>query len=80
MHDTIEMFSERLGELREIYERDVRPSVHSNRRSDLRKASDELFSKLSDVIREAALMASGRRLAPEAMRETCGAGLREIFG
>src|SRR5262245_26871881 len=56
IHDTIEMFSERVGQLRELYENHVRLAIHANRVAELRKAPDALFGKLNDAIREAALV------------------------
>jgi hypothetical protein len=34
---------------------------------------------VDDVVREAALMAAGRKLSGEAIVERCRAGLKEIF-
>ena len=79
MHDTIELFSEHLGELREIYTQVIQPQLHANRATELSKAADGLFRKVNDAIREAALMAAGRKLGAEALAETCHAGLKEIF-
>jgi Nucleotidyltransferase len=80
VHDTIELFSEHLGELSGIYEADVRPRLHANRIAELTKAGGELFGTVNDTIREAALMASGRKVSAETLAETCRAGLKEIFG
>jgi hypothetical protein len=79
VHDTIELFSEHLGELREIYAKDIRPHLHGNRVSELSKAPDGLFGRVNDTIREAALMATGRTLRAEALAETARAGLKEIL-
>jgi hypothetical protein len=79
VHDTIELFSEHLRELCGIYETDVKPRLHANRISELTKAGDGLFGKVNDTIREAALMASGRKVSAETLAETCRAGLKEIF-
>jgi hypothetical protein len=79
MHDTIEVFSEHLGELREIYTKEVAPRLHANRRADLGKAPDLLFGRVNDTIREAALMAAGRTLSAERLAESGRAGLKEIF-
>lgn len=80
IHDTIEMFSDKLGELRGLYENEVRPMVHPNQVRELLKAPREIFGNLSDSIREAAVMAGDRKLDPEALRETCERGLKEILG
>lgn len=79
MHDTIELFSEHLRELCGIYETDVRPRLHANRIAELTKARDGLFGKVNDTIREAALMASGRKVSAETLADTCRAGLKVIF-
>jgi Nucleotidyltransferase len=79
MHDTIDVFSEHLGELRRIYSKEVRPQFHARRAMELTAAGDGLFGKVNDTIREAALMAAGRKLSAEALAETSRAGLKEIF-
>jgi len=79
VHDTIELFSEHLGEVHEIYAKEILPRLHVNRRAELSTAGDGLFGKVNDTIREAALMAAGRKLGAEALAETCRAGLKEIF-
>jgi hypothetical protein len=80
VHDTIESFSEHLGELSGINETDIRPRLHANRIAELTEAGGELFGKVNDTIREAALIASGRKVSAETLAETCRAGLKEIFG
>jgi hypothetical protein len=80
MHDTIEMFSEHLGELCEIFTNNIQPALHVRRNAELAGAAEGLFGKVHDSIREAVLMAAGRRLSAEALAETSRAGLREIFG
>jgi hypothetical protein len=79
MHDTIELFSEHLGELREIFAKDVLPTLHTRRIAELTGAADDLFGNVEDTIREAVLMATGRKLSPERLAETARAGLKEIF-
>jgi hypothetical protein len=79
LHDTVDVFSEHLEELREIYSKEVRPRLHARRVSELTQAGEGLYGKVNDTIREAALMATGRRLSAEALAETGRAGLNEIF-
>ena len=79
IHDTIEVFSESLEELQKIFGQDVTPKLHPRRRADLESAADFLFGKIDDTIREAALMAVGRKMTAERLAETSRAGLREIF-
>jgi hypothetical protein len=80
MHDTVEVFSESLDELRQIFRNDIVPQLHSRKVTELEQASDSLFGKVDDAIREASLMAFGRRLSPARLAETARAGLTEIFG
>ena len=79
MHDTIELFSEHLGELGEIYTKEIQPTLHARRTAELTGAADGLFGDVDDTIREAVLMATGRKLSPERLAETARAGLKEIF-
>jgi hypothetical protein len=79
IHDTIEVFSESLGELQTIYQNDVAPKLHPRRRAEIEGAAGKHFGKVDDRIREAALMAAGRKLSPERLAETARAGLKEIF-
>ena len=79
IHDTIEVFSESLEELRNIFQTDVAPKLHPRRRAGLEGAADKLFGKVDDTIREASRMAAGRKLSPERLAESSRAGLGEIF-
>jgi hypothetical protein len=78
-HDTIELFSEHLDELQKIYRTILQSKLHRNRSAELRDAADRLFGRVTDTVREAALMATGRHLDPEALAETSRAGLQVIF-
>jgi len=80
MHDTIEVFSENLDELQNLSRNHVAPKLHARRIAELQGAQERLFGKVDDTIREAALMAAGRKLSPERLAETAQAGLKEIFG
>lgn len=80
MHDTVEVFSESLDELQKIFRKDVAPKLHPRRVGELEGSADKLFGKVEDTTREAALMATGRKLSPERLAETTQAGLNEIFG
>lgn len=80
IHDTVEMFSDRLGELRETFEKEVRTQLHARRVRELSHAADKFFGNVNDCIRNAARMAVGRQLGAEALMETVRAGVGEIFG
>jgi hypothetical protein len=62
-----------------LFTKDIQPTLHARRNMELTGAADSLFGKVDDTIREAALMAAGRRLSAEALAETSRAGLREIL-
>jgi hypothetical protein len=79
MHDTVEVFSEVLAELRQIFRNDMVPRLHPRRVAELEQAADRLFGKVDDPIREASLMATGRTVNPQRLAETAQAGLKEIF-
>jgi hypothetical protein len=79
IHDTIEAFSGNLAELRQTFATDIRSHLHRNRVRELTSAADVLFENVNDTIREAAFMATGRKLTGETIIEMCRAGLKEIF-
>ena len=79
-HDTIEVFSETLDELQKLFRGAVVPKLHPRRVAELEGAADRLFGKVEDTIREAARMATGRRLTAERLAEPAHAGLKEVFG
>ena len=79
MHDTIEVFSESLEELQELFRNDIAAKLHPRRVAELRATPNRLFGQMEDTIREAALMTVGRKLTPERLAEVSLAGLKEIF-
>ena len=64
MHDTIEVFSETLDELQKLLRNDVAPNLHQRKIAELERAPGTLFEKVTDAIREAALIAGARKLNP----------------
>jgi Nucleotidyltransferase len=79
-HDTIEVFSETLDELQKLFRGALVPKLHPRRVAELEGAADRFFGKVEDTIREAARMATGRKLNAERLAETAHAGLKEVFG
>jgi hypothetical protein len=79
IHDTVEVFSECMEELQKIFGQEVARKLHPRSRAELEAAADRLFGKMDDTIREAAVMAVGRKLGAERLAETARAGLKEIF-
>jgi hypothetical protein len=80
MHDTVELFSENMEELKQRFRKDIAPRLHSRRVAELEQAADRFFGNVDDSVREANLTAGGRRLDPGRLAETARAGLAEIFG
>ena len=62
MHDTIDVFSETLDELQKLFRNEVAPKLHPRRIAELERAAGTLFDKVTDTIREAALIAGARKL------------------
>jgi hypothetical protein len=74
------VFSETLDELQKLFRNDVAPKLHPRRIAELERAAGTLFDRVTDTIREAALIAGARKLNAERIAETSRAGLNEIFG
>lgn len=74
MYDPVEVFSESLDELQKIFRKDVASKLHPRRVAELERSADKLFGEVEDTTREAALMATGRKLSPERLAETTQAG------
>lgn len=79
LHDTIELFSSSLEMLRHEWNKKGKPALAARAILTVENAASELFSKVTDDVRRAALAASGRTLSPEIIRETCKAGLGIVF-
>jgi hypothetical protein len=48
--------------------------------AELEGAPERLFGKVEDTVREAALIAAGRKLSPDRLAATAQAGLKAILG
>jgi hypothetical protein len=79
MHDTLEIFSGRIQDLNEIW-RAVRLRQNARHRRTIELAPKTLFGEVSDTVREAARMAVGRTLSPQAIVEICNLGISRVFG
>ncbi len=79
IHDTLETFAPRIADLRREWTDNIKPVLHANRVRTLERAVNAVFGEVTDSIRGAVQVAEGRRLTPEAIRETCHAGLSEII-
>jgi hypothetical protein len=76
VHDTIELFAASLNELRLVWTNRVSPALERRVNARVYEARDRIFGEVTDRTRKATLMASGRRLSPEMLMETCHAGLQ----
>ena len=57
----------------------MKPRIHPRCVRKIERAATDLFDVVSDEIREAARVAGARNPSPEAVRERCHFGLRQIF-
>ena len=80
IHDTFETFGSRMPELRKEWDQNIMPVLHPNSVRTIRRAVETLFGEVTDSIRGAVQIAEGRALTPEAIRETCNAGLKQMIG
>lgn len=79
IHDTLEIFADALPVLKEIWEKRIRPGIGESSARKVVELSAATFSAVTDLIREAALMAQGRDLSPERLQGLCQAALREVI-
>ncbi len=79
IHDTLETFGAQLEELKTEWNRKVKRRVHAKSVRKIERAAADLFGEVTDEIREAARIDATRNLSPEAVRERCSFGLRQIF-
>jgi hypothetical protein len=79
LHDTLQVFGARLNDLRDEWIGRVRLGLHPKSAKLVETAQDWLFGKMTDAIRKAALIATDRKLTPEALRESCQYGLQQIM-
>jgi hypothetical protein len=79
MHDTIDTFATRIDQLSAEWVSNIRHELHANSVRTVESAAPTLFGAVTDSIRAASRIIQGRRLTPEAIRETCGVGFSRIF-
>lgn len=79
IHDTLALFARSLTELHDLWINDVASALGSRTVAQVRRSHDRLFTDLTDDIRRAATMASGRGLTPDGVLEVCREGLGRIL-
>ena len=79
IHDTIETFGGNLAAIREQWQTNVRPALKAKATRVVERTAEEYFREVDDTTREAARIATGRKLTPEMVREVCAFGWQQIF-
>lgn len=80
VHDTIQLFGERIGRLKLLWTDVVRPSLPANVATAIPRLITQQFGAVNDVTRSAVRIPQDRAITPEAFQAACEAGLEEIFG
>jgi hypothetical protein len=78
IHDTIELFGRSLPSLHEEWRNTFRLQLHAKAVRTIERAGSVIFGRVDDVSREAALMATGRRLSADEILEVCRTGWKKI--
>jgi len=79
IHDTLQLFGSRLAELRKEWQSSVTIRLSAHQTRSLSKMPHKFFGEVTDDIRRAALIASGRVHSPQAIRDACLIGLDELL-
>jgi hypothetical protein len=79
IHDTFETFGARIADLRAEWVNKIRSKLHARSLRLVERAADTLFGGTSDPVRDASRIAQGRALSPEAIREVCSFGFKQVF-
>ncbi len=80
IHDTLDLFSGNLAELRAEWLEKHRPFLSGRIAAEIDLFIREQFSVVDDVIRRAVRIPQDRSLPAERLRAVCEYGLRQIFG
>ncbi len=80
IHDTLELFGPSLEALHELWKERVRPAMPPRTAKKAHTLGRELFSAVTDTIRDAALIPQDRTLNPEDVRAACWQGLDVVLG
>jgi len=80
IHDTLELFGAQLPALAEIWKQRVEVNLTDKQRRDIGAGVTEMFSTITDTLRNAALIPQDRTLSPERMQAFCEAALEEMLG
>ena len=79
IHDTIQMFGERLPEFKEAWKDTVAPALGKSGVAEVLKQCEVSFSAVDDTLRNAARIPQDRKLDAEEMRLTCQLAFEHIL-
>lgn len=79
IHDTIELFGRSLPILGEEWRNAFRRQLHATVVRTIERARSASFARVDDTSREAALMATGRKLSADELLEICRIAWKQIF-
>lgn len=81
IYDTIQLFGALLDEFHEAWKERISPKLDEKVRRTVVTLSESSFSKVNDMIREAALIPKDRKtLTPEEIQQTCQLAFEQILG
>jgi hypothetical protein len=79
IHDTFETLGARIADLRADWINKIKSRLHARSVRLVEHSADTLFGEMSDPVREASRIAQDRALSPEAIREVCSFGFKQVF-
>ena len=79
IHDTLQLFGQQLDALGRLWHDALAPTLHIRQRRALLQATDTIFGRLNDRIRDASAIPADRQLDPELMRQMCLMALRDML-
>jgi len=79
IHDTIELFGGALPLLNGVWRTSLAPTLGSKSAQHVAKAADQIFSSVTDVIRDAVRIPQDRTISPERLRALCALALSQIL-
>jgi hypothetical protein len=77
--DTIGLFGAQLDAFAQSWEVLIGPALGRKHRDDVLKLNEDTFSKVTDDVREAALIPQDRKISPEQIQATCQYAFERIF-
>jgi hypothetical protein len=82
IHDTLQVFSNHLQEVRRSWLEDVAPHLHARQVEQVKRLARQRFVEVTDLVRAASRIASsvGREDTPQSIHAACQLGLDALFG